>query len=135
MDTEITEGLDALVDLPPLEECIFPSGEGDEDESWDFAAALEMIFESDKNTHGGKHTYQESRSGDSASMAHTAAGRWQCPFPLADKDSMCLRPGGGAAQQNSHQQQTGDWCSAKLEMLDDDDDSPLKLFYDDALQR
>ena len=40
---------------------------------------------------------------------------------------------GSSSQQ--HQQQTGDWCTAKLEVPEDDDESPLKLFYDDALQR
>ena len=51
MDTDMSADLGALDDLPPLEECIFPSADGEEDESWDFAAALEMIFESDKVPH------------------------------------------------------------------------------------
>lgn len=126
MDQDLPADLEAL-DLPPLEECIFPPLEGEEeDDSWDFAAALEMIFDTDKGQQGGK-------SGGMIRLLLLVKG-WGNVWHLLVMMVFWLCHAGGAA--SSSQTQAGqDWFMAKLEVPEDDDDSPLKLFYDDALQR
>jgi hypothetical protein len=97
------------VELPPLEEydpALIELGEGEED--WDFASALDFIFESDK------------------ASGPVSGSEW---FTTNKHSSGALALGGSGSGGN------GEASGGQLLVEENEDLAPIKFFYNDALQR